>query len=217
MSAEMATTLDVQASWDTFGTKAGYTQFYAGTPMWKTTYDLDRYRKVIEATRPSVLVETGTCWGGFAAWVAGEFGVAVVTVDVSAPKRRLREWPRVTFVSGDSADPVTVERVAGLVDGRRCMVSLDSDHHAPHVVAEIEAYSPLVSPGCYLVVEDGLADLLDAERAIRFGRDIPAQGGPLRAIGQTVATWPGWRRDMELEAMTPVSHHPAGWWVRDVR
>ena len=34
------------------------------------------------------------------------------------------------------------------------MVILDSDHSQAHVSAELSAYAPLVTPGCYLIVED---------------------------------------------------------------
>ena len=34
------------------------------------------------------------------------------------------------------------------------MVVLDSDHSEANVAAELDAYAPMVTPGCYLVVED---------------------------------------------------------------
>jgi cephalosporin hydroxylase len=34
------------------------------------------------------------------------------------------------------------------------MVILDSDHTAPHVLAELDRFAPMVSSGCYLIIED---------------------------------------------------------------
>ena len=38
------------------------------------------------------------------------------------------------------------------------MVILDSKHTADHVRKELDAYAPLVSPGCYLIVQDGFVN-----------------------------------------------------------
>ena len=38
--------------------------------------------------------------------------------------------------------------------GKSVMVILDSDHTRDHVLAELRAYAPIVTPGQYLVVED---------------------------------------------------------------
>jgi len=208
------TPIDVQASLRSFDTDSGYTQFHQQLRMWKSAPDLARYRRIVEATRPEVVVETGTRWGGTAAWFADTFGVDVITVDIAGAPATVQNWPGVTVASGSSIDPDVVAQVVELVGGRRCMVSLDSDHHFAHVQAEIRAYAPLVSAGCYLVVEDALGDLAPADEARRFGARIPEEGGALPAIEAELAGRPGWVRDLDVEGMDPVSHSPFGWWRR---
>jgi cephalosporin hydroxylase len=208
------TPIDIGKSIGSFGHRHGYTQFHSGLRMWKSAGDLDRYRHIIETTSPEVIVETGTRWGGTAAWFADTFGVDVVTVDITAPSPTAQQWPRVTVVTGDSISPAAVGQVRALAGGRRCMVTLDSDHHFAHVRAEIQAYAPLVTPGCYLVVEDALADLVQPEEARRFGARIPEEGGPLPAIEAELIGAQGWIRDLDVEGMNPISHSPFGWWRR---
>jgi cephalosporin hydroxylase len=208
------TPVDVQASLRSFDTKTGYTQFHQQIRMWKSQQDLARYRHVVEATRPEVVVETGTKWGGTAAWFADTFGVHAITVDVVGASATVREWPGVTAVTGSSIDPDVVAQVVELVGARRCMVSLDSDHHFGHVQAEIRAYAPLVTVGCYLVVEDALGDLAQGDEARRFGARIPEEGGALPAIEAELVGRPGWVRDLDVEGMDLVSHSPFGWWRR---
>ncbi|MDH4344964.1 MAG: cephalosporin hydroxylase family protein, partial [Thermoleophilia bacterium] len=63
--------------------------------------------------------------------------------------------PRVTYLGGrSSTDPGVLREVARRSEGRRTMVLLDSNHSRDHVVAELNAYAPFVSPGGYLIVED---------------------------------------------------------------
>jgi cephalosporin hydroxylase len=210
-----STDLDISACQATFNQLDGFTQDHAGLRMWKTVDDMERYRQIIEATSPEMIVETGTLWGGFAAWLADTFHVDVITVDVEHAEGRPETWPGVTFlVEGSSVDPQVVSHIRQLTEGRRTMVTLDSDHHAPHVRSEIRAYGPMVSPGCYLVVEDGIADLVDAAESSRWGPEVPDLGGPLRAITEILADSPVWERDLEVENLTTVSHNPAGWWRR---
>lgn len=187
--------------------------------MLKLPADLDRYKAIIEATKPEVIVETGTRTGASAQWFAAQ-GLDVVTVDVNQSTERdglhlgNNGDTDIWFLTGDSADPAIAAKVAGLVAGRRCMVVLDSDHSGPHVTKEIELYGLLVTPGCYLVVEDTILGYASEQVRAAHGMQGMA-GSPLHPVGERLAGDPGWLRDVAIERMSPVSHHPAGWWVRN--
>lgn len=214
----LATEIDVAASCATFDHEDAFTQRHEGLRVWKTIDDMARYRLAIEKSRPEVVVEVGTKWGGFAAWLADTCGVQVIAVDIEVAEGRPECWPGVTnVVEGSSIDANVVRRVRQLIGGRRTMVALDGDHHAAHVCREIRAYGRLVSPGQYLVVEDGIADLAPYAVAEPIGHHIPRTGGPLRAITRELGGNAQWRRDTGIENISRVSHHPAGWWVKVAR
>ena len=65
---------------------------------------------------------------------------------------------RIDLVQGSSVDPDIVrqveDRVACLSRTARVLVCLDSNHTHDHVLAELEAYGPLVTSGSYCVVFD---------------------------------------------------------------
>ena len=182
--------------------------------MLKLPADLDRYAQIIAETKPDVIVETGTRTGASARWFADQ-GIAVITVDISrdAFVGGFRGEDDVKMVLGDSGDPDVAARVSELVAGRRCMVSLDSDHSAAHVAKEIELYGPMVTPGCYLVVEDTIFG--HAPPALREHHGLGSMvGSPLDAVAEHLAGNPDWSRDIAIERLSPTSHHPAGWWVK---
>jgi cephalosporin hydroxylase len=182
--------------------------------MWKLPADLDRYAQIIEATQPEVLVETGTHTGASARWFA-EQGPDVITVDIKPVELgRATQRGRRIAITGNSVDEKTAAQVAKLVGGRRCMVSLDSDHTAAHVAREIELYGPLVSPGCYLVVEDTLFGYGDDARSRDHSLPV-GQGAPLDAVAKLLHGSPDWSRDVAIERTAPISQNPAGWWIRN--
>lgn len=176
--------------------------------MLKLPADLDRYKWIIETTKPEVIVETGTWTGGSARWFR-EQGPDVISIDVTPPS----SVDGVTLIRGDSAAESTALRTAVLVGGRRCMVSLDSVHNADHVAREIDLYGPLVTLGCYLVVEDGIFGYAPTNLRARHGL-ADLTDSPLDAIADKLIGNPDWERDTAIEAVSPTSHHPAGFWKR---
>jgi len=129
---------------------------WLGAPAQKCPLDLFVYQEIIFATRPAVIVETGTAAGGSALYLASLCDLLgqgeVITVDIADASRV--QHPRITRLLGSSTDPAVVAQVVERVAGRPAMVILDADHSRDHVLGELAAYSPLVPVGGYLVVED---------------------------------------------------------------
>lgn len=132
---------------------------WLGSRVLKNPFDLWSYQEVVWETRPDVIVETGTHDGGstlfFASLLDLVGGGRVLSVDFD-PKPGLPEHPRIEYRRDSSLSEGTLAWVAkACTGGARVMVVLDSDHSRDHVLAELRAYAGFVTPGCYLVVEDG--------------------------------------------------------------
>lgn len=134
-----------------FGTR------FLGVQTLKYPTDLWAYQEIVADTLPDLIVETGTWHGGSALYLATICDAIghghVISIDID-PQGPLPEHERVTFVTGSSIDPEVVERVRAAAGDGRVMAILDSDHSRDHVLAELGVYSEIVTPGCYLVVED---------------------------------------------------------------
>jgi cephalosporin hydroxylase len=132
------------------------TSAWLGVPVLKCPLDLFVYQEILFATRPAVIVETGTAAGGSALYLASLCDLLgqgeVLTVDIVDACQA--QHPRITRLIGSSTDPAVVAQVHAWVAGRPALVLLDSDHSKAHVLNELTAYSPLVPVSGYLVVED---------------------------------------------------------------
>lgn len=179
----------------------------------KLPEDLDRYEKIIEESAPTLIIETGTLNGESARWFNAVADCRIITIDVEQAEMPGAPWLK--RITGDSVSERVIRRVAWLAERySRVMVSLDSDHSAPHVAQEIQLYGPLVTPGCYLVVEDGIFHYADEGLRVQHGLG-DMRGDPLMAImGSVLPHSRRWARNRLVEDMHPVTHHPAGWWRR---
>lgn len=131
---------------------------WLGVRAYKTPLDLWIYQELVVSLRPELVIETGTAFGGsalFLATVCDAVGAGeIISID-SDPRPGLPEHDRVTYLTGSSIAPETVEAVAETARGKDpIMVILDSDHSRDHVLAELRHYADFVTPGSYLVVED---------------------------------------------------------------
>lgn len=135
---------------------------WRGVPVQKNPFDLWTYAEIIQRVRPGLIIECGTLYGGSALYLADLCEIErqgfVLSIDI-APQPDLPQHGRLSYYVGDTLAPETLRLVHEQVQVWRnhgpVMVILDDDHHAEHVLAELRAYSGFVTPGSYLVVEDG--------------------------------------------------------------
>jgi cephalosporin hydroxylase len=129
-----------------------------GVPTAKCPMDMWIYQEILTDLRPDIIIECGTFMGGSALYFAHLFdnlgSGRIITIDIEEREGR-PEHPHIAYLTGSSTDPDIFDQVtAAIPSGSKVMVILDSDHSYAHVSKELELYSPLVSQGQYLVVED---------------------------------------------------------------
>jgi cephalosporin hydroxylase len=125
----------------------------------KCPFDLWTYQEIITETKPELIVESGTRHGGTSLFLAnmldliGSANGRVITIDVVRDPA-LPVHPRIEYLNGSSLDAPIASRIKAAAKGKRTMLILDSLHDEDHVANELRLYNEIVTPGCYLIVED---------------------------------------------------------------
>jgi cephalosporin hydroxylase len=212
---KMATRSSSMASADEFHKlfyETAYAKGDAWNPKWlgvaalKCPFDLWVYQEILHEIKPDIVLETGTARGGSALFLASVLDLlgsgALVSIDIV----RRPEWPthpRITYLTGSSTSaPIMVQVRTRVAGASRVMVILDSDHKKDHVLDELRLYSPLVTRGSYLIVEDTNIN----------GRPVfPGFGpGPAEAVDEFLAANTAFERDRSRERFF-VTFNPGGY------
>lgn len=162
-----------------------YNWLWQGRPIIQYPQDMVAMQELIWAVKPDLIIETGIAHGGSlvmnASFLAmleyAEAAAAGTMLNPREPKRKvlgididIREHNRqaieahplfshIELLQGSSIDRAMITKVHDYAkDFKRIMVSLDSNHTHAHVLAELEAYAPLVSVGSYCVVFDSIIE-----------------------------------------------------------
>lgn len=179
---------------------------YRGRCLAKMPEDLRVYQHLIDACRPNVIVELGTYDGGSAVWFADQLdtfcgGGLVITIDLRFPTERLSDERIVSF-EGDLSE--SFERISSHIPpGSRVMVVDDSAHTYASTSDALRLYAPLVTPGSWFVVEDGVVD----EPISIWG----GSGGVQPAVRDFLATPGGERFRQHHLAIYGITTNHNGW------
>ena len=163
----------LRCGWDT---KYVYGFTWMGRPVIQLPEDLIRIQEAIYQVKPDVILETGIAHGGSLIFYAGLLKAIgngrVIGIDIEIrPQNRaameaheLAPW--ITMIEGSSIDEATVAQAKSLIrPDDKVLVMLDANHTRAHVLAELRAYSDLVSVGSWIVAADGImSDVAGAPR-----------------------------------------------------
>lgn len=174
---------------------AEQTNKWLGVQILQFPTDMMVYQEIITEVKPDYVIETGTFRGGLTLYLASVLEYVnpagkVITVDIepsmweetvkdikTRPAGKLLE--RIEFIKGSSIAPETLERITKQVgSGHKVLVLLDSVHTKGFVLDELRLYSPLVSPGSYVIVND---TNLDKTKLVNY------EEGPLAAVKEFMA------------------------------
>ncbi len=208
--------------------KYSYAFSWMGRPIIQLPDDMVRIQEAIYATKPDIIVETGVAHGGSLIYYASIFEamghgrVVGVDIEIRSHNRSAIEahamMKRISLIEGDSTGQLTVDQVRALIKpGERVMVILDSNHSKAHVAGELGAYADLVTPGCHLLVQDGVMELVAGMPRTDPDWDW---NNPRTAIAEFLAARPDFKMSKaartfdESSEVPDCSHHPDGWLIR---
>ena len=229
---------ELTRSWLTATSRRKYSYHFEflGCPIIQYPQDMVALQELIWEIKPDLIVETGIAHGGSLIMSASmlalldlceaqEAGIALqpntsrrkvvgVDIDIRAHNRRAIEThpmaSRITMIQGPSTANDVVEQVHLLAKGHdRILVCLDSNHTHEHVLAELQAYAPLTSPGSYCVVFDTIVEDLPAD----MFPDRPWGPGdsPKTAVHEYLESHPEFIVDKQIEQKLLVTVAPNGY------
>jgi cephalosporin hydroxylase len=192
---EALSDLWVKVGWNQ---KYTYTFSWLGRPIVQLPEDMVRLAEVIHRVQPDLIVECGVAHGGSLVFYASLCKVLergrVLGIDIEIrPHNReaLEAHPLSHLITLVEASSIAPETIAGAreaaASAERVLVVLDSAHDRAHVLAELEGYSALVTPGSYIVAMDGVMQLVaDTPR----GQPSWSEDNPISAVDDFLARHP---------------------------
>ncbi len=216
-----------------------YNFSWLGRPVIQYPQDIVAMQELIWTIRPDLIIETGIAHGGSLIFSASMLAlldmaeaietsstidpgtsrrkVLGIDIDIRAHNRAAIEAhpmaSRIQMIQGSSIAPEIIEQINQVASNyKRVLVCLDSNHTHEHVLAELEAYAPLTSPGSYCVVFDTIVEDMPAE--LFPDRPWGPGNNPKTAIREYLKSHPEFEVDKSIEHKLLITVAPDGYLKR---
>lgn len=155
--------------------KYSYNFSWLGRPIIQYPQDIVAMQEIIWEVKPDLIIETGIAHGGSLIFSSSMLALLEVSkviksgkvlgvdIDIREHNRvEIEKHPlasKIKMIQGSSIDETIIRQVHDFAkDYNNILVALDSNHTHSHVLAELNAYAPLVSKGSYCVVFDTIIE-----------------------------------------------------------
>jgi cephalosporin hydroxylase len=219
--------------------KYSYNFLWLSRPIIQYPQDMVAMQELIWQTKPDLIIEAGIAHGGSLILSASILAMidyceavdAGKTLDPATSRRRvlgididirahnraaIEAHPlakKIDMIQGSSIAPEIIAKVKEHAKGyERIFVCLDSNHTHDHVLAELEAYAPLVSIDSYCVVFDTIIEDMSDD----FFPDRPWGPGdnPKTAVKEYLKTHTGFEVDKSIQNKLLITVAPDGFLKR---
>ena len=199
-------------------------------PIIQYPQDMVAFQEIVSSVRPDLIVETGIAHGGSLVLSASLLclldvmdgidprassrKVVGVDIDIRQHNRKaLDDHPlrfKIELIEGSSIDPEIVGQVYSFAEDRSSvLVSLDSNHTHDHVLAELNSYAGLVTPGSYCIVFDTVIENLPS--GLYENRPSDVGDNPMTAVEAWLPDHPEFAVDHAIDQKLQVSVAPNGY------
>ncbi|MFZ6766996.1 cephalosporin hydroxylase family protein [Undibacterium sp. Di26W] len=206
-----------------------YNFSWLGRPIIQNPIDMVAMQEIIWSVQPDLIIETGIAHGGSIIYSAsllelnaacgGSADALVVGIDIDIRqhnKDAILQHPmarRIQMLEGSSVSPDIVQQVQAIAHGKqRIVVFLDSNHTHEHVLAELQAYAPLVSKDSYCVVFDTFVEDVPAD--VFDNRPWQPGNSPKTAVHEYLKTHPEFVIDKSMHNKLQITVAPDGFLKR---
>jgi len=219
--------------------KYSYNFSWQGRPIIQYPQDMVAMQELIWQIKPDLIVETGIAHGGSLVFSASqlaqldlceaiEAGTAIdpktskrkvlgIDIDIRAHNRAAIEAhpmaSRIEMIQGSSIAPDIIAQVHAIAANySRVLVCLDSNHTHDHVLAELQAYAPLISMGSYCVVFDTVVE--DMPKETYLDRPWGPGNNPKTAVWEYLKTHHEFEIDKGIQNKLLITVAPDGYLKR---
>jgi len=219
--------------------KYSYNFKWLGRPIIQYPQDMIAMQELIWRIKPNLILETGIAHGGSLIMSASMLTLldycdaadAGQMLDPAQPRRKvlgldidirahnraaIEAHPlagRIEMIEGSSVAPEVIKQVKQRAKAHdRILVCLDSNHTHDHVLAELEAYAPLVTPGSYCVVFDTIIE--DMPAGSFPDRPWDKGNNPKTAVWEYLKTHLEFEMDHDIEDKLLITVAPCGFLKR---